>query len=66
MRPRLHRKALTRFVAGLTVAVVLAFSLVFTVGASAAPVAALSLLFALMLAGSALVPSSRRRVTRSR
>jgi hypothetical protein len=45
---------------------VLASSLMFTVGASAAPVAVLSLVFALMLAGSALVPSSRRRVTRSR
>jgi hypothetical protein len=66
MRPRLHRKALTRFVVGLSVAVVLACSLLLTVGASAAPVAALSVLFALMLAGSAMVPSSRRRVTRSR
>lgn len=63
MRPRLHRKALTRFAIGVSAAALLPASMLATVGADAAPVAVACASVAALLSVSALT-TTRRRVTR--
>ena len=63
MRPRLHKKALTRFAIGVSVAALVPASMLATVGASAAPVAVACASVAALLSVSALT-TTRRRVTR--
>ncbi|HEY1099021.1 MAG TPA: hypothetical protein VGF99_08830 [Myxococcota bacterium] len=64
MRPRQHRKALTRFAIGVSAAALVPASMLATVGASAAPVAVACASVAALLGVSALTTTPRRRVTR--
>ncbi len=64
MRPRLHKKALTRFVLGVSAAALVPATMLATVGASAAPVAVACASVAALLSVSALT-TPRRRATRT-
>ncbi len=63
MRSRLQKKALTRFVIGMSAAAIVPATMLATIGAPAAPVAIACASVAALLSVSAM-SSPRRRVTR--
>lgn len=63
MRPRFHKRALTRFAVGVSAAALLPATMLATVGVEAAPVAVACASVAALLSVSALT-TTRRRVTR--